>query len=265
MFEPFHKLTTAELVELGTLCRQRRESLPPTHLFQQIAGQSIGDELKQCVVSLVEQGWSLKQLAAVAIAIADGRRSTSSADSLFDLVLSGPDVPGIPTRDTGAVIHALIAEAKHEVLLVGYAIYNAEQIFEPLARRMAADPSLRVWCCIDIRRSLNDTALSSEIVRRFADDFSRRHWPWSPKPEVYFDPRSLEPHGGPRSSMHAKCVVIDRSAALVTSANFTDAAQERNIECGVIVRHVPLAGRIADYFESLNRSNYLVKYDFGTT
>lgn len=260
MFEPFHKLTTPGLEELAAICR-KRDSLPPTHSFQQIAGPFIGDELKQSVALLVGRGWNLSQLAEVAEAIADGRRATNSADALFDLVLSGPDVPGIPTRDTGAVMHALLAEARHEVLLVGYAIHNAKHIFQPLAQRMALDPSLQVTCCLDIRRSRNDTSLSVEIVRRFAQDFCRNHWPWPPKPKVFFDPRSLEPHGGQRSSLHAKCIVVDRSAALVTSANFTDAAQERNIECGIVVRHIPLVHRIAEYFEGLCQSSYFIACD----
>ena len=38
------------------------------------------------------------------------------------------------------------------------------------------------------------------------------------------------------SSLHPKCVVIDEGKALVTSANFTEAAQIRNIEAGVFIR-----------------------------
>jgi phosphatidylserine/phosphatidylglycerophosphate/cardiolipin synthase-like enzyme len=209
----------------------------------------------------LECGWNLQQVADVAAAIVAGRRATSSADELFDLVLSGPDVPGIATRDTGAVMHALLSEARREVLLVGYAIHNAAQIFEPLAQRMAADPLLRVWCCLDIRRSLNDTSHSSEIVRRFVNDFNHQHWPWSPKPTLYYDPRSLEPYGRHRSSLHAKCVVVDRNAALVTSANFTEAAQERNVECGIVIRHQPLVERLARYFDALCQTDHLISCD----
>ena len=36
--------------------------------------------------------------------------------------------------------------------------------------------------------------------------------------------------------MHAKVVVADRRAALVTSANLTEHAHERNIEVGLLVR-----------------------------
>jgi phosphatidylserine/phosphatidylglycerophosphate/cardiolipin synthase-like enzyme len=46
-------------------------------------------------------------------------------------------------------------------------------------------------------------------------------------------------------------VVVDRRVALVTSANFTEAAQERNIEAGVVVRSERFASRLADHFETL--------------
>jgi phosphatidylserine/phosphatidylglycerophosphate/cardiolipin synthase-like enzyme len=44
---------------------------------------------------------------------------------------------------------------------------------------------------------------------------------------------------------------VDRSRALVTSANFTDAAQRKNVEVGVDLRYPPAAARLADYFLGL--------------
>jgi len=36
-------------------------------------------------------------------------------------------------------------------------------------------------------------------------------------------------------SLHAKCLVIDHDYTLITSANFTDRGQTRNIEAGVAI------------------------------
>jgi phosphatidylserine/phosphatidylglycerophosphate/cardiolipin synthase-like enzyme len=44
---------------------------------------------------------------------------------------------------------------------------------------------------------------------------------------------------------------VDRKAALITSANFTEAAQQRNIEVGIVVRQPWLIDRLADYFDRL--------------
>lgn len=262
MFDPFHRLTTASLRDIAALCRQAHGNSPPaTHVLQQLAGSELGDDLARCLRSLTDQGWQLGQIAAIAEMIIQTRERIPTPEQIIDLVLSGPDAPGIDTRDTAAVTHSLMMEAKREVLLVGYALYNAKKLFEPLARRLSSESDLRVWCCFDIGRKPNDTSLASEIVARFAREFVTEHWPWEPKPEVYYDPRSLEPLGPHRSSLHAKCVVVDRRAALVTSANFTEAAQQRNIECGVVIRTPPFAEHLASYFETLCQSRQLMACD----
>jgi phosphatidylserine/phosphatidylglycerophosphate/cardiolipin synthase-like enzyme len=260
MFDPFHRLTTATLRDVAALCRQAHGPSPPaTHVLQQLAGSELGDELARCLRNLADQGWQLGQIAATADTIIQTRERTRSPDQIIDLVLSGPDAPGIATRDTAAVMHSLMMEARREVLLVGYALYDAQDLFEPLARRLASEPDLRVWCCFDIGRKPKDTSLPSEIVARFAHEFVTEHWPWEPRPEVYYDPRSLEPPGPHRSSLHAKCVVVDRRAALVTSANFTQAAQRRNIECGIAVRHPQFAEHLARYFETLCQTHQMLR------
>jgi phosphatidylserine/phosphatidylglycerophosphate/cardiolipin synthase-like enzyme len=141
---------------------------------------------------------------------------------------------------------------------VGYAVYGGERIFEPLAERMRVNPGLKVTFCLDIARKIGDTSLDSEVVRRFGHEFRERHWPWELLPELYYDPRALMTSSEGRASLHAKCVVVDRKAALITSANFTEAAQYRNIELGLLVRHAPIAERIAGYFEGLRWSGMLM-------
>jgi len=258
MFDTLHRLTTPGLRDFAVLCRQRPGTEPPpAHVLQQLVGAELGDLLGQELHRALQQGWCSEHVADVADEIARARLTVSAFDQHFDLVLSGPEVPGVAMRDTAAVVHALLSEAHKEVLLVGYAIDNARQLFEPLGSRLASEPGLRVWFCLDIKRKQTDTSIPSEIVQRFAHDFTTRHWPWNPKPEVYYDPRSLEPHGPRRSSLHAKCVVIDRRAALITSANFTEAAQKRNIECGVVIRDEAQAGRIHRYFALLCESKQL--------
>lgn len=190
-------------------------------------------------------------VAMLVDAVADTRAAAPDPMSLMDLVLSGPDLPGLPTGDTAATMHAMIAAAEHEVLLVGYAVHNGRQVFAPLADRMAAHPSLRVMFCLDISRDWADTTLASLLVSRFAHEFLADHWPWPTLPDLYYDPRSLDESRERRSCLHAKCVVVDRRVALVTSANFTAAAQERNIEVGVLLRQEQLAGRLHDYFHGL--------------
>ena len=130
-------------------------------------------------------------------------------------------------------------------------------MFQVLAERLDGEDAFKATLCIDIRRQSGDTSLERDILRRFADRFVREEWPGSRLPEVYYDPRSLRPAGPTASSMHAKCVVVDGAQALVTSANFTEAAQERNIEVGLLVDSPALADRLEEHFASLIRNGHL--------
>lgn len=259
MLESFHKLSAHQLRDLACLLSRSANLIPPTNALQQIAGTKQGALLSQTIQKLVLSGWTSSQLALVADSIVDARVDNNATSNLIDLVLSGPEVPNFATRDTAAVLPALLAEAKSEVLLVGYVIRNARKLFEPIATRFVNGEKIDIWCCLDIGRDRNDTSNSIDIVQRFARDYREQYWPWEPRPDVYYDPRSLEPHGPTRSSLHAKCVVIDRESALVTSANFTEAAQLRNIECGVIIRDRRFATRIAEYFDGLRSTGQLLR------
>lgn len=199
---------------------------------------------------LVSHGFTTFQMAFVVDAIADTRDAHIDPAKSYDLVLSGPDLPGVPTADTGAVVRTLLSHAQDEVLIVGYAIHNGRDLFAPLADRMLANRNLRATFYLDIRRPIGDSTEECELVRRFGAEFRTKHWPWSLLPEVFYDPRSLQ-QGSNRASLHAKCVIVDRSDALVTSANFTEAAQQRNLEVGVLIRHEATVQRLANFFDGL--------------
>ena len=75
---------------------------------------------------------------------------------------------------------------------------------------------------------------------------------------MYFDPRALLPIGADgRAVMHAKCVVVDERWVLVTSANFTEAAHNRNLEAGLALQHAPLAAALSREFSRLLESGAL--------
>ncbi|MDS4040502.1 MAG: phospholipase D-like domain-containing protein [Candidatus Competibacter sp.] len=57
--------------------------------------------------------------------------------------------------------------------------------------------------------------------------------------------------------MHAQCVVVDRRLAFVSSTNFTEAAQARNIEVGLLVRVPAIAEVLTRHFEALIEAGVL--------
>ena len=168
-----------------------------------------------------------------------------------ELVWSGPESNSAESRDTAVVLRELFLSAETSVLISGFAVFDGRTIFKALAERMDAKPDLQARFFLNVARPGHDSTTDAELVVRFASDFRKRHWPGRRFPEVYYDPRSLALEPRERSSLHAKCAVIDGRRAFVTSANFTPAAQDRNIEAGVIIDSPSFAIRLQSQFESL--------------
>jgi len=172
-------------------------------------------------------------------------------------VATGPEAAGVALRDTAVVVWELFATARQSVLAVGYAVHQGRQVFRALAKRMDQRSTLDVRLCLDVQRRWGDSTPAEELARRFAERFRTREWPGARLPAVYYDPRSLALNGKSRASLHAKCVVVDRQVAFVSSANFTEAAQERNIEVGVLMRVPALAEQISRHFQALIEAGVL--------
>jgi phosphatidylserine/phosphatidylglycerophosphate/cardiolipin synthase-like enzyme len=95
-------------------------------------------------------------------------------------------------------------------------------------------------------------------LREFADQF-RRAWPGQRRPNVYYDPRGLSTDSAVRATWHAKCVVVDDELSFVTSANFTEWAQQRNAEAGVLIRSHSFNAQLRQQFESLVQAKLVLR------
>jgi phosphatidylserine/phosphatidylglycerophosphate/cardiolipin synthase-like enzyme len=176
------------------------------------------------------------------------------AASRPELVWTGPETAGAGSRDTSVVVAELFRSAERSVLVATYAVYQGTQVFALLAERMQALPELSVRLFVNIPRPAGcpPNVGEAHLVRAFAERFAAEDWPAGVRlPELFYDPRSLSPDPGPKACLHAKCIVVDNARVFVTSANFTEAAQERNIETGVLVNDPSVARGLRDQFESL--------------
>lgn len=200
---------------------------------------------------LTDDGLKPDHLALMLDSLASARSHRPEIRDPVDLVWTGPETPGIANRDTSVVVRELFANANEYVLVAGYAINQGREVFRGLADRMHQLPELKVRMFLDVHRRHRDTTKDSEILREFSHRFKTNEWPGRRLPEVYYDPRSLETDSTKRSSLHAKCIVIDRKLAFVSSANFTEAAQVRNIEVGALIQSERFAARLVEHFETL--------------
>jgi phosphatidylserine/phosphatidylglycerophosphate/cardiolipin synthase-like enzyme len=179
-------------------------------------------------------------------------RIDATEHELF-LTLSGPEVTGTPVVDTATVVRALFEEAKADVIVTSYVFSYAKELLAPLVQKHDADDGFRVRIIVDLSHQRKNPGEPLPIVaNRFRNQFLQQHWTGLRAPELWHDPRVFKPEPDTKPGvMHAKVVIIDHTAALITSANFTEAAQSRNIEAGVLLRQPRQVRRIRDFFEGL--------------
>ena len=243
----------ADAIDRGELVIPTVLNLQPYCPTSQV--QKLLDQIKTAEAKdLTNSGLSI----VVKTLIAD-RERRSARETAADLVWSGPDLAGDYTRDTRIVVHELFRKARKRVLVSTYALYQGEELFLPLHETMVAHPELKVTLYLDIARSDNDLS-DAQVLSLFRQKFKADNWPWTPVPEVYYYPKSLEKVGGAkRACLHAKTVVVDNLDVFLTSANLTEAAQQRNIEAGVLLKSTAIATQLTDHFAALVKQGYLVR------
>jgi phosphatidylserine/phosphatidylglycerophosphate/cardiolipin synthase-like enzyme len=179
------------------------------------------------------------------------RTSVEPLSHILEVIVSGPDVPGLPVGDTFSAMRTLVQAAAREVIVAGHSIYNGKTVFKPLAERMDSMLDLQVTFLVHIGREGKDTTIETDLVAQYARGFVLDNWPGQRLPDMYYDPRGLQMAAAMRSNFHPKCLLVDGEEALVTSANFTMAAQKKNVEVGVKIKAPILVARLRTYFLSL--------------
>jgi phosphatidylserine/phosphatidylglycerophosphate/cardiolipin synthase-like enzyme len=246
---PFDRLSCADLRTLAAAAGAGRlvrpySALSLGRLLDSGVARETAEELERLGLTPDVVGSTLSLLA-------DEREATGSRAGSVELVWTGPELPGMGSRDTAVVVRELFASAESTLLVSGFAVHGGKDVFEPLARRLQEIPTLRVRLFLNIARPQGSRDSEQEIVRDFVSQFHEKQWPNDRSPEIYYDPRALEEDYRTRAVLHAKCIVVDDRRVFVTSANLTTAAQEKNIEAGLLVSDVGLARSLRMQFDSL--------------
>jgi phosphatidylserine/phosphatidylglycerophosphate/cardiolipin synthase-like enzyme len=254
MTDAFTNLSSKDLQSLIVGLRARRIAAPYSQLqLSRILPPSLIETAAAGLAKFESLSFTSDQIAVVLELLEKDRSARRSTEAQIDLVTSGPEAPGITNRDTSVVVRELFAHAKKSVLVVGYAVYQGQHVFEALAQRMEEIPNLDVRLFLNIARPDRDTTASEILISRFTQRFKDSQWPTGCRlPEVYYDPRSVADNEPVRSSLHAKCVVVDEERVFVSSANFTEAGQQRNIEVGLNIQSEWLAKKLVRHFRQLH-------------
>jgi hypothetical protein len=184
--------------------------------------------------------------AVLEVTLAERTRATGSR---LELVWTGPEARISSARDTAVVVRRLFAKAEKSVLIAGFCFDHGEDIFSPLHQVMR-QRGVVTTIFLDIAGEAASESEVDSYAAAVVDRFVDRNWPFGePLPAFYYDPRTVEPRA--RASLHAKCIVTDTRQCLISSANFTDRGQTRNIEAGVLIDDRSFATKLARQWQGL--------------
>jgi phosphatidylserine/phosphatidylglycerophosphate/cardiolipin synthase-like enzyme len=213
----------------------------------------LAEELDALALPPAAMAWGIELLA-------QERAEWRSRWGRVELTWTGPEDVVTQTRDTGAVARQLFAEAKRTLLVSTYALdegARGENLLGVLRQRMA-ERDLDVRFYVNLPRDYEDARPSEQILAEHVRRLREKVFTWEPRPAVFYDRRALEPGHGPRACLHAKVIVRDETQTLITSANLTEAALERNVEAGVLIDDAVFARGVVGQFERLVAAGVLV-------
>ena len=257
-----HELGRMQLLDLAHALATGR--LRPPYTETSVGRYASGSARRLAATELrrlADRGMGPEQIAVALELLGEERRSTQEARDRVELVWTdAPERRAPGARTTSAVVRSLFETAERSVIVVSYALDDGDKgraLLGPLLDRLEERPELDVRLLLNVIRGNKDYREDEVLLRELAEKIVDL-WGDTPRPAVFYDPRALSRGRGPRACLHAKCVVIDDARALVTSANFTEAAHERNVEAGVLVGDVGFVTALRRRLEGLVRSGAVV-------
>jgi cardiolipin synthase len=153
-----------------------------------------------------------------------------------ELVWTGPYTGMVPVRHTEQVLCEVIESAQRRLFLVSFVAYEIDSIIRAL--RGAVRRGVRIDVLLES---------SNEHGGRVNSDSVKAMKRSIPTASVYTWTTQSKQDGPnkPVGAVHAKCAVADGTIAFITSANLSQAAMERNMELGVLLR----GGTVPDKLE----------------
>jgi len=175
-----------------------------------------------------------------AAAALDHKRSRSRTE----FVWTGPRSSQVHPRRSEQVLLDLIDGATERLLIVSYVTLAASDIYDSL--NAAIDRSVQVKILLE-----SSTAFGGRLEEDQVSEMRRRvplaqYYRWMDRVDEFLGGR-----------VHAKVFVADRSRALITSANLTGNAMEKNMEAGIFVTGGRLPVVVAGHFDELIRNGVL--------
>ena len=197
----------------------------------------------------ISEAWSRNPQVSGAVVAASVRTAVATAAKIrsehdVSLVWTGPTSATSGLRSTRSVLATLVNNATSSLVLLSYATFKVEGLASDLAKSIA--------------RGVQVTLILEDPNNPGGPLHLGTPHPFEPIKETasfYRWPReNRQPDFSPKASLHAKCVIADRSRVLITSANLTNAAINDNVELGVLIQAGPLPEKLSDHLDHLTEN-----------
>ncbi|MGE0128973.1 MAG: DISARM system phospholipase D-like protein DrmC [Blastocatellales bacterium] len=189
------------------------------------------------------------QSLALALASAAHSYQTTKEQTAIEIVWTGPTTGVIPLRRTEQTLIEMIREAKEELLIVSFAVYDIAEIV--IEMEIASARGVALTIVVETPES-GQGKIPFSIESLLTDQIKAKarilKWPHEKREKG---------ENGKHGSLHAKCAVADRDSVLISSANLTQYAFNLNMEMGLRVKDKALAEKIVRHFELLAQRGIL--------
>lgn len=223
-------LSAEEAGRIAAELRQRRLA----HLAAKRAYPEHQLEVKRLLAELLVGQSDVSMAAAVLDGIAAVPRVARP-----DLVWTSPRMPGAEGRTTLAALD-LINSAETTIYAATYSAGKLSPHLVALAN--ASIRNVAVTVVVDTKQRADH----AEMIRLALPD--ARMWTLA------------QPEDGSWAIQHAKLIAADDRRALVTSANFSQAAAMRSMECGLQSTDPSVARGVREHLQRLHQNGVLVDY-----
>lgn len=215
----------------------------PAHAILASGGQRFAEAAAPVLAALDSHGGTPTEVAAFLRGMAAAHEQLSSSVTV-ETVWSGPSSHAVPVRATAQALIEVIAEARHELLLMTYSAKPHAEIRTAL--EAATAHGVAVTVVVETLRGAGSALAGAEPAAAFSaiPGVDLWHWPVGNRTES-------------GSKMHAKLAVADQRVLLVSSANLTQSGVAKNIEAGLLVRGGQAPRRAAEHISQLRATGVL--------
>jgi phosphatidylserine/phosphatidylglycerophosphate/cardiolipin synthase-like enzyme len=244
---------------MSSACAALRDISPdtPAHMVPKHLPHTNNADLAFAAAEVVQYAAQLMSWEALSWALATSFANYCRvrAEQRIELLWSGPlPVNQVQARRIDQALYDQIADAKREILLVTYAAAKIERLSRELVQ--AIGRGVKVRLILEFEQA-SEGQLTYDAIRAFPAVLSS-------SAEIFYWPvekRERNQAGRP-GKLHAKFAIID-DTVLVSSANLTDDAFNRNLEVGVMIENSGFLKSVSEYVGGLIEEGVIAKFPRG--